>query len=183
MSSYLRVRQDKRKTNWYEINEWQTDRKRKTDRDFGSAWPRADKTINRSNPPPAYSPESHWPGPPCITKQRDTMRQKVRDRETDTERRDGGEQRNEKDGGEFLTPIPSFPSRHSFLHQHITLVRRPVTVRGHSGVSGPMLMLMSPTQSQQHNDVNTRRRTVMEKMIRAKMKMALIMSRFWWQWR
>lgn len=86
MSSYLRVRQDKRKTNWYEINEWQTDRKRKTDRDFGSAWPRADKTINRSNPPPAYSPESHWPGPPCITKQRDTMRQKLRDRETETEK-------------------------------------------------------------------------------------------------
>lgn len=88
ISSYLKVRQDKRKTSWYEINEWQTDRNRKTDRDFGSVWPRADETINRSNPPPAYSPESRWPGPPCITQQgdRDTMRQKARDGETDTER-------------------------------------------------------------------------------------------------
>lgn len=61
----------------------ETDRQtqRKTDRDFGSVWPRTDKTINRSNPPPAYSPESHWPGLPCTTKHRDTMRQKVRDRE------------------------------------------------------------------------------------------------------
>lgn len=62
----------------------ETDRQteRETDRDFGSVWPGADKTKNRSNPPPAYSPDSRWPGPPCITKQRDrdTMTQKVWDR-------------------------------------------------------------------------------------------------------
>lgn len=150
----------------------------KTDRDFGSVWPRTDKSINRSNPPPAYSPESCWPGSPCITKQRDrdTMRQKVRDRETETEKDRQMEAYGETRKAEasfwqcffhFLPQLPPSTSR--------TPVRRPVAVRGQSGVSGPTSMLMSPAQL---NDVNTMRRTVMEEVIRGKMRMVSIMSQF-----
>lgn len=69
---------------------WQklTGRQKEKQRDFGSLWPGADKTKNRSNPPPAYSPDSRWPGPPCITKQRDrdTMTQSARQKERMTDR-------------------------------------------------------------------------------------------------
>lgn len=146
-------------------------------------WPGADKTINRSNPPPAYSPESHWPGPPCITRQRDgdTMRQKVRDREADTEKDWQMEGYREKlERRMRVSDTDSFPSCHSFLHQQASPVRRPIAVKGQSGVSGPTLMLMKPTRSQQCEDVNTMRRAVMEKMIQVRINMALLMPHFWW---
>lgn len=75
--------------------------------------PRADCTKNRGNPPPAYGSESHWPNPPCITLQGDTMRQKVRDPRsrrwdtwTDGHFQRGGK-REETETPRLSSPIPS----------------------------------------------------------------------------
>jgi len=129
MSFYLKVQQDKR--NLSEINEWHCQKQK--NRLWVSVAQRADKTINRSNPPPAYSPESHWPGPASPSSEAATRW----DRKW---RRRPGERLT--DGGEFLTPITSAPA--SFLHQQ---VRRAVAARGQSAVSGPSPRLVSPTQS------------------------------------
>lgn len=134
-------------------------KKKKTDSDFGSLWLRADKTINRFNPPPAYSPESHWPGPPCVTLQRETETQWDRkwDKETDA----GKDWQMEAYGGTREAEESlwhwSFPFLSDFPHQQVTRVRHLIAVRSQCGVSGAKPMLMSPIRSQEYNDVSKTR--------------------------
>lgn len=106
--------------------------------DIESERAKAGRTKNRSNPPLAYSSESHWPSLSCITLQRDTLRLKTRDWETD---REGLIDKGIKRKAEEILDMDSF---HPFHHQQVSPVRHCVAVSCHSGISEPLWMLTSP---------------------------------------